>query len=133
MLCLYDFESDDPDHLPFRKNELLEIVKKEPSGWWAALRSNDAEHRIGWVPSAFVVTLSSTLADTLRSVSEEMRGFEYEGNLSAIFDEVPEDAMIPASDRDFVANAEDEHERVSDTWFTYSTTVLAVQAACRPQ
>lgn len=73
-LCLYDFASSDPDHLPFRKNEILEIVEKEASGWWAALRDD----RIGWVPSSFLAELSHEDAERLMSVQEELRVYEYE-------------------------------------------------------
>lgn len=113
VLCLYDFDSSDPDHLPFRKNELLEVIKKEPSGWWAALRTHDDTPRIGWVPSAFVVEISSTMADILRSVSEEMRVFEYEGNLSAIFYEAGETTASSASDGSLLESIENDKERVS--------------------
>lgn len=77
MLCLYDFESTDPDHLPFRRNEILEIVKKEDSGWWAALRDD----RVGWVPSAFVTELTEEAAVKLRNIREEFRVYEYEAEL----------------------------------------------------
>ena len=72
VLSLYDFSTSDPDHLPFQEGEILEIVKKEESGWWAALRDN----RIGWVPSAFVRQLSDREARMLRDVKDEMRVHE---------------------------------------------------------
>ncbi|KAL5533752.1 hypothetical protein ACEPAG_212 [Sanghuangporus baumii] len=74
VLCLYDFASSDPDHLPFRKNEILEIVEKEESGWWAALRDDC----VGWVPSSFLAELSHEVAERLMSVQEELRIYEYE-------------------------------------------------------
>lgn len=93
VLCLYDFDSSDPDHLPFQKNEILEIVQKEDSGWWAALRTD----RVGWIPSAFVQPLSDDMADVLRNVREELRIYEYHAeslyassptsNLGKLYDE----------------------------------------------
>lgn len=74
VLCLYEFTSEDPDHLPFRKGEILEIVKKEDSGWWAALR----EDRIGWIPSAFVTHVADEFASSLRKVREDLRVYHYE-------------------------------------------------------
>jgi len=74
ILCLYEFTSDDLDHLPFRKGEILEIVKKEDSGWWAALRGD----RIGWIPSAFVTHITDELAGSLRKVREDLRAYHYE-------------------------------------------------------
>lgn len=74
VLCLYEFTSEDPDHLPFRKGEILEIVKKEDSGWWAALRGD----KIGWIPSAFVTHITDEFAGTLRHVREDLRVYHYE-------------------------------------------------------
>ena len=75
VLCMYDFPSDDPDHLSFCKNEILDIVKKEESGWWAAIRSDGDQ--IGWIPQAFVNTLSDEMAERLRRTRQECREDEY--------------------------------------------------------
>ncbi|KAJ8701987.1 hypothetical protein PTI98_000737 [Pleurotus ostreatus] len=75
VLCLHDFDSDDPDHLPFSKNEILEIVKQEESGWWAAMRKGFT--RVGWIPRAYVQPLSEEMADKLWNVREELRAYEY--------------------------------------------------------
>lgn len=74
VLCQHDFSSSDRDHLCFRRNEILEIVKKEESGWWAALRDD----HIGWIPSAFVVEIPEATAEALLGVNEEVRSYEYE-------------------------------------------------------
>ena len=29
VICLYDFDAEDPDQLSFRRNEVLEVVKQE--------------------------------------------------------------------------------------------------------
>lgn len=76
VLCLYDFHSDDPDHLPFRKSEILDVVKTEESGWWAAMRP--AHTQVGWVPSAFVRPLTDEMAERLRGLREELRIYDYE-------------------------------------------------------
>lgn len=47
VLCLHDYTSSDPTHLSFARNEILEIVQQEESGWWAALRIED--NRVGWI------------------------------------------------------------------------------------
>jgi len=75
VLCMYDFHSDDPDHLPFVKNEILEIVKQGDNGWWAAFRIGG---RVGWIPQAFVNTLSAKVAEKLRNTREELRIYEYD-------------------------------------------------------
>lgn len=74
VICLYEFESEDPDHLSFKQNEILEIVKQEESGWWAALRDN----RIGWVPSAFLQPIPDETARALRNAGEERNIAELE-------------------------------------------------------
>lgn len=76
VLCLYDFESADRDHLPFTRNEILDIVKQEESGWWAAVRPGG--RKVGWIPKAFVQPLSDDMAERLRKVQKNLRVFEYE-------------------------------------------------------
>lgn len=46
-LCLYDYVSDDPAHLCFKRNEILEIIAQEETGWWAAMKPN--EDKVGWI------------------------------------------------------------------------------------
>jgi son of sevenless-like protein len=74
VLCQHDFKSTDRDHLSFRQKEILEIVKKEESGWWAALRDN----RIGWIPSAFVVEITEEAAESLMSANEDVRSYQHD-------------------------------------------------------
>jgi hypothetical protein len=76
VLCMYDFQSNDPDHLEFRKNEILDVVKQEDTGWWAAMRRGG--DFIGWVPQAFVNPLSEEMTEKLWNVREELRVYEYD-------------------------------------------------------
>ncbi|KAF9486355.1 ras GEF [Pholiota conissans] len=76
VLCKYDFSSDEDGLLPFRKGEILEIVKRDNTGWWAAMRREGPV--VGWIPQAFVVQLSNEMADKLRNTREECRVYEYE-------------------------------------------------------
>lgn len=46
-LCLHDYLSDDPTHLSFDRNEVLEIIAQEETGWWAAMRPG--EDKVGWI------------------------------------------------------------------------------------
>ena len=75
-LCMHDFDSRDADHLPFKKNHIIEIVKQENSGWWAAVSPDG--RRVGWVPKAYLQQLTPEMTEKLRSVREELRVFEYE-------------------------------------------------------
>ena len=49
----YDFETEEADQFSFRKNDVLTIVHKEQSGWWAAL----IDGKVGWVPAAYLEPL----------------------------------------------------------------------------
>ncbi|TFK94986.1 ras GEF [Polyporus arcularius HHB13444] len=65
VLCLYDYDAEDSDQLSFRRNDILDVVKKEDTGWWAAIRPDD--NTVGWIPSAFVEPISDALADKLKN------------------------------------------------------------------
>ncbi|KAI0778672.1 ras GEF [Trametes elegans] len=65
VLCLYDYDAEDSSQLSFRRNDILDVVKKEETGWWAAIHPQD--NTVGWIPSAFVQPISDTLADKLRN------------------------------------------------------------------
>jgi len=47
---VYDFESEDPDELPFVENEILTIVSKNDEGWW---RARNSSGRIGLIPANY--------------------------------------------------------------------------------
>lgn len=76
VLCKYDFSSDEDGLLPFRKGEILEVVKRDNTGWWAAMRKEGPI--VGWIPQAFVVQLSPDMVDKLRNTRKECRIYEYE-------------------------------------------------------
>jgi len=52
---LYDFESEDPDDLRFRKGEILEVIEKPEENWWTA-RNKDG--RIGQIPVPYVGSIA---------------------------------------------------------------------------
>ncbi|CAG0913478.1 unnamed protein product [Notodromas monacha] len=39
VIAKYDFEGNDPDDLPFKKGELLEVLTKDEEQWWTARNS----------------------------------------------------------------------------------------------
>ncbi|KAF9654172.1 ras GEF [Thelephora ganbajun] len=75
-LCLHDYFSDDPTHLSFNRNEILEIIAQEETGWWAAMRPG--EDKVGWISSAFVEPLVDSVAERLLGVPVSSRSYEYE-------------------------------------------------------
>jgi son of sevenless-like protein len=99
---MHDFRAADIDQLGFRKNEILLIVKRENTGWWAAMRKGG--DLIGWIPQAFVSPLTEEMAERLANLREELRIYEYSAEqlYSApisrndyIFDSEPEPESTP--------------------------------------
>jgi hypothetical protein len=76
VLCLHDFVAEEENALPFRRNEILEVVKKEGTGWWAAMRRGGSV--VGWIPEAFVKPLTAQMARRLREIREELRVYEFQ-------------------------------------------------------
>ncbi|EJD54484.1 ras GEF [Auricularia subglabra TFB-10046 SS5] len=71
--CLHNFRPTDPDQLPFRKGDVLEIVRKDPhSGWWAAKFLT--ENRVGWIPRDFVKRVARDL-----ELKDVIEGFKSAG------------------------------------------------------
>jgi son of sevenless len=68
VIGLYDYSSSDPDHLSFRKHDILEIVRQDELGWWGAVRSDGSE--IGWIPAKFVRALSDDAAHRVYEIRE---------------------------------------------------------------
>jgi son of sevenless len=96
VICLFDFSSSDSDHLSFRKDEILAIVRQEESGWWAAVRSDGSQ--VGWIPASYVVTLSD---DAAEGVGEKLRS--------------PENGPTAGSASPLIARRLDETPSSSDT------------------
>ncbi|KZT08603.1 ras GEF [Laetiporus sulphureus 93-53] len=69
VLCLYDFEAQDAGQLSFRKDEVLDVIKVEESGWWAAVRPGESQ--AGWIPKTFVEPISESVAAKLREVKAD--------------------------------------------------------------
>ncbi|CAL1694311.1 unnamed protein product [Somion occarium] len=92
VLCLYDFKAGDVDQLSFKKNEVLDIVKQEDSGWWAALREND--HTVERLRRKTVAKEDVRVQDiTERAYTTGALGTEYEyvspGDAMRAFDWMP--------------------------------------------
>lgn len=96
VLCMHDFRSNDPGVLGFRRNEILDIVRREETGWWAAMRAGGDV--IGWIPQAFVKPLTKEMADRLRNVHEELRVYEYEAE--QLYNSAPVSLSVPLDDTD---------------------------------
>lgn len=79
VLCLHDFNSDDTGVLSFQKNEVLDIIRRDDSGWWAAIRQDVPDGPlVGWIPQAYVSVLSEETALKIRSKGKHSRKWEYD-------------------------------------------------------
>jgi len=68
VLCMHDFNPEEPGLLSFRKNEILDVIKRDESGWWAAVQQDGPTGPlVGWIPQAYVSVLSEEMAVKLRS------------------------------------------------------------------
>lgn len=60
----YNFPGNDPDDLPFKKNDILTILKKEEEQWWMA---RDCTGKEGMIPVNYVEIISNTRQQPTRS------------------------------------------------------------------
>lgn len=64
--ALYDYEAQDASALSFRRNDIIEVLTQQPSGWWDGLLGEER----GWFPSNYVVVISDEEAEQTLSGSE---------------------------------------------------------------
>jgi son of sevenless-like protein len=57
--ALYDYEAQDPSALSFRRDDIIEVLTQQPSGWWDGLLGKER----GWFPSNYVVVISDEEAE----------------------------------------------------------------------
>lgn len=57
--ALYDYDAQDASAISFRKGDILEVLKQEPSGWWDGLLGDER----GWFPSNYVSLISEEEAE----------------------------------------------------------------------
>ncbi|KAG0206379.1 hypothetical protein BGX28_002142 [Mortierella sp. GBA30] len=62
--AMYDYESEDPTNLTFKKDDIIQVLAQLDSGWWAG----HCEGRQGWFPSNYVEVLEE---DDLESQEED--------------------------------------------------------------
>ncbi|KAG5367473.1 Cell division control protein 25 [Yarrowia sp. C11] len=51
VVALYDFHSDRPHSLPFKKGDTIQVLLKLDSGWWDGVHSGTSKR--GWFPSNY--------------------------------------------------------------------------------
>ncbi|KAG9321967.1 hypothetical protein KVV02_002850 [Mortierella alpina] len=63
--AMYDYESEDPTNLVFKKDDVIQVLAQLESGWWAG----HCEGRQGWFPSNYVQVIGE---DELDSQDEDL-------------------------------------------------------------
>jgi len=64
--ALYDYQTDDPSSLSFRRDDIIEVLTQLESGWWDGLLGDER----GWFPSNYVMVVSDEEAEAALSASE---------------------------------------------------------------
>ncbi|KAJ7601115.1 ras guanine nucleotide exchange factor domain-containing protein [Mycena floridula] len=64
--ALYDYEAQDASALSFRRDDIIEILTQQASGWWDGLLGEER----GWFPSNYVTLISEEEADLALSGSD---------------------------------------------------------------
>ncbi|XP_014664538.1 PREDICTED: uncharacterized protein LOC106806906 isoform X2 [Priapulus caudatus] len=67
--ALWDHVTMDPDELPFRVGEVIEVIDNEDSDWWWGVNGETE----GWFPASFVrvrVNQEETMEDSLENLSQ---------------------------------------------------------------
>ncbi|KAF9013345.1 ras guanine nucleotide exchange factor domain-containing protein [Cyathus striatus] len=64
--ALYDYEAQDASALSFRRGDIIEVLTKQPSGWWDGLLGDER----GWFPSNYVTLISDEEAEAAFATQE---------------------------------------------------------------
>ena len=64
--ALYDYEAQDPSALSFHRDDIIEVLTQQPSGWWDGLLGKER----GWFPSNYVVVISEEEAELAFSTAD---------------------------------------------------------------
>ncbi|XP_033752231.1 adapter molecule Crk-like isoform X1 [Pecten maximus] len=62
VITKFDFGGNDPEDLPFRKGEVLEVISKDEKDWWTCRNSHN---RVGQIPVPYVVKFDGEMSEHL--------------------------------------------------------------------
>ncbi|KAH9489218.1 hypothetical protein Btru_045633 [Bulinus truncatus] len=68
LQCKYDFLGQDPEDLPFKRGEILEVISEDEEEWWTARNSSG---RIGQIPVRYTQPLESSQASPMNNTREK--------------------------------------------------------------
>lgn len=60
VIAKFDFDGSDPDDLPFKKGEILEIISKDEEQWWTA---RNGRGQTGQIPIPYVTRYEGNIVD----------------------------------------------------------------------
>ncbi|CAG5132485.1 unnamed protein product [Candidula unifasciata] len=58
LVCKYKFDGRDPEDLPFKKGDILEVIYKDEEEWWTAINT---DFRIGQIPAQYTEVLEDSV------------------------------------------------------------------------
>jgi son of sevenless-like protein len=69
--ALYDYQSNDPSSLSFRRDDIIEVLTRLDSGWWDGLLGEER----GWFPSNYVTVISAQEAEATLGSLDSSTGY----------------------------------------------------------
>lgn len=71
VVALYDFHSDRPHSLPFKKGDTIQVLLKLDSGWWDGVHSGSGKR--GWFPSNYTKAVDPATPKRDRDSTRDLR------------------------------------------------------------
>ncbi|BFZ04256.1 hypothetical protein BsWGS_07295 [Bradybaena similaris] len=59
LRCKFDFPGKDPEDLPFKKGDILEVIAEDEEEWWTARHSNG---QVGLIPVRYTQVVENTVS-----------------------------------------------------------------------
>jgi hypothetical protein len=66
--AIYDYSADEDSHLSIRRNDVINVTRRDQSGWWRG----ECQGHVGWFPHRYVVVLSEVNVEQKPSASEDI-------------------------------------------------------------
>lgn len=76
VMAKYDFPGKDPEDLPFKKGEILEVISKDEDSWWMA---RNREGKSGQIPVPYVIKYDVKTNDEINRLSTSPPNQELSG------------------------------------------------------
>ncbi|KAF8158224.1 ras guanine nucleotide exchange factor domain-containing protein [Crassisporium funariophilum] len=114
--ALYDYEAQDASALSFHRDDIIEVLTQQPSGWWDGLLGEER----GWFPSNYVTIISDEEAELAFSTAEY-----------ATVDGQSSDTQVVAVDvsHNMTSGSQSENEEWLDNELSYRNGVQEVPRA----